>query len=77
MHSRVLNHIKKASHKCNIDRNLYARLLKIDKKINVTFPIILSNGKEQLFKGYRIQHNNILGPYKGGLRFHPDVNEMK
>lgn len=75
MHRRVLNHIKKASHKCNIDRNLYARLLKIDKKINVTFPILLSNGKEQLFKGYRIQHNNILGPYKGGIRFHPDVNE--
>ena len=27
-----------------------------------------------MFKGYRIQHNNILGPYKGGIRFHQDVH---
>lgn len=33
----------------------------------------MDNGKIKSFHGYRVQHNNILGPYKGGLRYHPDV----
>jgi glutamate dehydrogenase (NAD(P)+) len=37
----------------------------------VNFPVRMDDGKFQLFKGYRIQHNNILGPYKGGMRFSP------
>ena len=43
-------------------------------EIIVNFPVRLDNGITDVFTGYRIQHNNILGPYKGGLRFHPDVN---
>lgn len=37
------------------------------------------NGKTQMVRGYRVQHNNWLGPYKGGLRYHPlvDINEVK
>ena len=38
-------------------------------EIIVNFPVTLENGQTQLFKGYRVQHNNILGPFKGGLRF--------
>ncbi len=37
------------------------------------FPVQLQNGETRLFKGYRVQHNNILGPFKGGMRFHQDV----
>lgn len=40
----------------------------------VNFPVLMDNGEHRLFKGYRIQHNNVLGPYKGGIRFHPDVH---
>ncbi|QED26499.1 Glu/Leu/Phe/Val dehydrogenase [Microvenator marinus] len=48
-------------------------------EIIVNFPVKLDNGEYQLFTGYRIQHNNIMGPYKGGIRFHHDVtlNEVK
>ena len=35
--------------------------------------VILSDGKRHSFNGFRVQHNNLLGPYKGGLRFHPLV----
>ncbi|MEL7157294.1 MAG: Glu/Leu/Phe/Val dehydrogenase, partial [Actinomycetota bacterium] len=42
--------------------------------LNVNFPVELDSGRFEVFTGYRIQHNNILGPYKGGLRFHPDVD---
>ncbi len=40
----------------------------------VNFPVRMDDGTMQLFKGYRIQHNNLLGPYKGGLRFHQTVS---
>ncbi|MCC6284469.1 MAG: Glu/Leu/Phe/Val dehydrogenase [Phycisphaerales bacterium] len=43
-------------------------------EIMVHFPVRMDNGHHQLFKGYRVQHNNALGPFKGGLRFHPDVH---
>jgi glutamate dehydrogenase (NAD(P)+) len=42
-------------------------------EIIVNFPVTLSDSTTKLFKGYRVQHNNILGPFKGGLRFHEDV----
>lgn len=43
-------------------------------EIMVNFPVRMDDGQFRLFKGYRVQHNNALGPYKGGLRFHPDVH---
>jgi len=43
-------------------------------EIMVHFPVRMDDGHHQLFKGYRIQHNNALGPYKGGFRFHESVN---
>ncbi|MCL4222621.1 MAG: Glu/Leu/Phe/Val dehydrogenase [Phycisphaerales bacterium] len=43
-------------------------------EIMVHFPVRMDDGHHKLFKGYRIQHNNALGPYKGGIRYHPDVH---
>jgi glutamate dehydrogenase (NAD(P)+) len=43
-------------------------------EIMVHFPVRMDNGDYRLFKGYRVQHNNACGPYKGGFRFHPDVH---
>ncbi len=43
-------------------------------EVIVNFPVQLDDGLWRIFRGYRIQHNNIIGPFKGGLRFHPDVN---
>src|SRR6478609_851717 len=42
-------------------------------EIIVNFPVRMDDGSIRLFKGYRIQHNNLLGPYKGGIRFHENV----
>ena len=48
-------------------------------EIIVNFPVELDDGEIRMFRGYRVQHNDILGPYKGGLRFAPyvDLGEMK
>jgi len=40
----------------------------------VHFPVRMDNGEIQLYKGYRIQHNNVLGPFKGGIRYHEHVS---
>jgi glutamate dehydrogenase (NAD(P)+) len=43
-------------------------------ELMVNFPVLMDNGSYKIFKGYRIQHNNVLGPYKGGIRYHPEVS---
>ncbi|PJB52028.1 glutamate dehydrogenase [Candidatus Berkelbacteria bacterium CG_4_9_14_3_um_filter_33_5] len=57
-----------------INPKLIERLLLPDRKIKVNFPIII-NSKEEIFTGYRVQWNNLLGPYKGGIRYHAQANE--
>jgi glutamate dehydrogenase (NAD(P)+) len=40
----------------------------------INFPVRMDSGEYRMFKGYRVQHNNILGPYKGGIRYHELVS---
>lgn len=42
--------------------------------IEVSFPVRMDDGRLESFIGYRVQYNDVRGPYKGGLRFHPDLN---
>ena len=44
------------------------------REVTVQIPVKLSDGKTHVFSGYRIQHNGARGPYKGGVRFHPEVD---
>lgn len=68
--------IKKASKFLKIpSKNQALQILsKPQRQIEVNIPLKLDNGKTQIVRGYRVQYNNWLGPYKGGLRYHPDVN---
>jgi len=43
--------------------------------LEVNIPVKMDNGEIKVFKGFRSQHNNALGPFKGGIRFHPQVNK--
>lgn len=45
-----------------------------ERTIEVNFPLMRDSKDVEMIKGYRVQYNNLLGPYKGGLRFHPEVN---
>lgn len=47
--------------------------------LEFSIPIKMDNGKLRIFKGFRVQHNNLAGPYKGGIRYHPktDMEEVK
>lgn len=53
---------------------LIARLGAPDKLIQTYSPVRMDDGSIRQFSGYRVQHSNILGPYTGGLRFHPNVD---
>ena len=44
------------------------------REVTVQIPVRLSDGKIHTFSGYRIQHNGARGPYKGGIRYHPEVD---
>ncbi|MBI3384858.1 Glu/Leu/Phe/Val dehydrogenase [Candidatus Gottesmanbacteria bacterium] len=45
-----------------------------ERIIQVYFPVKMDNGQVKIFEGYRVQFNSTLGPYKGGIRFHPQVS---
>ncbi len=71
--------IRRAGEIGKIDDDLIRILLNIQKEIHVRFPVKMDDGSLRIFEGYRVQHNNFLGPYKGGIRYHPDVdiNEVR
>ena len=53
--------------------NIRSMLRSPKNEIIVNFPVEMDDGDLRIFRGYRVQHNDILGPYKGGLRFAPEV----
>jgi glutamate dehydrogenase (NADP+) len=57
-----------------VKAKIYERIVESDRVIMFRVPWIDDNGDVQVNRGFRVQFNNALGPYKGGLRFHPSVN---
>jgi glutamate dehydrogenase (NAD(P)+) len=66
--------LDKACSFLKLEGSLQLILSQPKNELIVNFPVLMDNGEYQLFKGYRIQHNNIMGPYKGGMRFHHEVH---
>ena len=58
-----------------IEENILARITEPERVISFRVPWIDRDGKVQVNRGYRVQFNSAVGPYKGGLRFHPTVNQ--
>ena len=63
----------------NFDDNFISRLKQPDRDIRISIPVKMDDGSTKIFEGYRVEYNNTLGPYKGGIRYHKDteINEMK
>ncbi|WP_455092977.1 Glu/Leu/Phe/Val family dehydrogenase [Parvimonas micra] len=66
--------LKKSCEILNLDGSLYELLKEPERTIEINIPVKMDNGKFRIFKGYRSQHCDVMGPYKGGIRFHPSVN---
>ncbi len=64
----------RASGELGLDENLASLLKYPDRELSVELPLIKDDGSLRVLRGYRIQHNDARGPFKGGLRFHPQVD---
>lgn len=64
-----------AEHPEFIEENILERLVEPERIIEFRVPWMDDEGKTQVNRGYRVQFSSALGPYKGGMRFHPSVNQ--
>lgn len=71
---RAQQSFKEAVETLGLEPAVYEILKQPMRTFEVAVPVVRDDGTLQVFPGYRVQHNDALGPTKGGLRFHPDVN---
>jgi len=70
----ALRQLDLAADRIGLDPNLRTRLRMPARALIVSVPTRMDDGSVHVFTGYRVQHNDTLGPYKGGIRYHPEVN---
>ncbi|MBS0017591.1 MAG: Glu/Leu/Phe/Val dehydrogenase [Arthrospira sp. SH-MAG29] len=71
---RTCSYLNQAAAELGMDSNILVILEHPRKVVTVSIPVKLDNGKVQILAGHRVQHCDVLGPYKGGTRYHPTVN---
>lgn len=69
-----LENFNAAAELLNLDQNTATRLRRPEKIIIVSVPVRMADGRVQVFTGYRVQHSDSCGPFKGGIRYHPQVD---
>ena len=70
----VTHHFDQATERLGIPDDIATVIGTSYREVQVQIPIRLEDGKIHVFSGYRVQHNGARGPYKGGVRFHPEVD---
>ncbi len=75
MFDAVLARLDVAAKLMNLSEDVATILRNPMKQVKVSLPIMMDNGKVQVFEGYRVVHSTILGPSKGGVRYAMDVNQ--
>lgn len=73
LYLQTIDAILQACEIMDVPHHIQLILAQPKNEIMVHFPVRMDDGSFSLFKGYRVQHNNALGPFKGGIRFHPEV----
>ncbi len=71
--------VDKAGKTLGLEQGLIEVLKSPKRELTVNFPVRMDDGKIKVFTGYRVQHNEARGPYKGGIRYHPqvDIDEVR
>lgn len=75
----AMQQLQRAAKITQVDERVIRRLEQPERHIEAVIPVTLDSGEEKIFTGFRVQYNSARGPYKGGIRFHPnvDLNEVK
>lgn len=71
IYHQTVERVLAAAHTVGLKHHQQIIIAQPKNEIIVHFPVLMDNGHHELLKGYRVQHNNALGPYKGGIRYHP------
>lgn len=74
LHETAMKQFELAAQHMKLDKNIIQALSLPQREMHVNIPLKMDNGSIKVFFGYRVQHNNARGPYKGGIRYHPDVS---
>lgn len=70
MYKNVMKQFNSVADFIDLNPNIRKILANTNNELVIHFPVKMDNGDVEVFTGYRVQHNNALGPYKGGLRYH-------
>ncbi|HBW73821.1 MAG: Glutamate dehydrogenase [Candidatus Magasanikbacteria bacterium GW2011_GWA2_45_39] len=70
----AIKNLERAGELQNIDAQVMELLRYPRRIVQFSLPVAMDNGKVKVFEGYRVQYNNARGPYKGGIRYHPEAN---
>ncbi|MDR1740717.1 MAG: Glu/Leu/Phe/Val dehydrogenase [Synergistaceae bacterium] len=70
----ALKNFYSAAEEMRLDDSLVEVLSHSEKRLEVSIPVEMDDGTVKAFRGYRVQHSSAIGPSKGGIRFHPDVD---
>jgi len=68
--------IDRAAEMLQLTRTEYEFAKYPEREMIVSIPVEMDDGTVTMFEGFRVQHSSLLGPYKGGVQFHPDVNHQ-
>ena len=71
--------MERAANIMDLPEESYCRLKYSERELTVSVPVVMDDGSLRVYEGYRVQHSTILGPGKGGIRYHQDadINEVK
>ena len=64
----------RAQEYAQVTENIFRRMKHPERTLKVSLPVLLDNGEERVFEGFRCQFGGTRGPYKGGVRYHPSVS---
>lgn len=69
----VITQLDRVAERLRLDPGIHKRMRHADRSLVVSVPFETDDGRMEVFQGYRVQHDNALGPTKGGVRYHPEV----
>jgi len=75
----AISQLQRAISVKNFNNDFLKILYQPNREIKISIPVIMDDGRTEIFEGYRVQYNNARGPYKGGIRYHQDtdIDEVK
>ena len=73
LYRTALRQLDEVARRIGLEHNIHERLRYPRRALVVSVPTVMDDGRTEVFVGYRVHHNTVLGPTKGGIRYHPEV----